>query len=193
MIRRPPRSTLFPYTTLFRSFFGRDDVSGRQAGPGCRYRRKTRGELSLPASVLADQPEARRHDAQLVGAKGSLSRVECRVKFLLFDARKKPELESRGELQRSSVSMDPSQPTSRSDTLPPAAETANLGESAATGFRFRLGYFRWVICALLLLGTTKNYMDRQVLGVLKVTLQHDFHWNEIDFAKLVKEIGRAHV
>src|SRR5436309_14017872 len=29
-------------------------------------------------------------------------------------------------------------------------------------------------------------MDRQVLGVLKVTLQHDFHWNEIDFAKLVK-------
>src|SRR2546430_7139534 len=25
MIRRPPRSTLFPYTTLFRSFFGRED------------------------------------------------------------------------------------------------------------------------------------------------------------------------
>src|SRR3712207_7384313 len=28
MIRRPPRSTLFPYTTLFRS-------SDRPAGPGC--------------------------------------------------------------------------------------------------------------------------------------------------------------
>src|SRR3712207_6946161 len=27
MIRRPPRSTLFPYTTLFRSFFG--DKDGR--------------------------------------------------------------------------------------------------------------------------------------------------------------------
>src|SRR2546427_765315 len=25
MIRRPPRSTLFPYTTLFRSRFGQDD------------------------------------------------------------------------------------------------------------------------------------------------------------------------
>src|SRR5256885_13165686 len=25
MIRRPPRSTLFPYTTLFRSIIGRDD------------------------------------------------------------------------------------------------------------------------------------------------------------------------
>src|SRR3989475_1695682 len=47
------------------------------------------------------------------------------------------------------------------------------------------GYFRWIICALLLFGTTKNYMDRQVLGVLKTTLQHDFDWNEIDYSKLV--------
>jgi len=39
------------------------------------------------------------------------------------------------------------------------------------------GYFRWVICTLLLLGVTKNYMDRQVLGVLKTTLQHDLGWN----------------
>jgi hypothetical protein len=29
-----------------------------------------------------------------------------------------------------------------------------------------IGGFRWVICTLLLLGVTKNYMDRQVLGVL---------------------------
>jgi MFS transporter, ACS family, hexuronate transporter len=42
-----------------------------------------------------------------------------------------------------------------------------------------------VICALLLFGTTKNYMDRQVLGVLKTTLQHDLGWNEIDYANLV--------
>jgi ACS family hexuronate transporter-like MFS transporter len=47
------------------------------------------------------------------------------------------------------------------------------------------GRYRWVICALLLLGTTKNYMDRQVLGVLKDTLQHDLHWNEIDYGNLV--------
>ena len=32
---------------------------------------------------------------------------------------------------------------------------------------------------------TKNYMDRQVLGVLKTTLQHNFGWNEIDFGNLV--------
>jgi ACS family hexuronate transporter-like MFS transporter len=47
------------------------------------------------------------------------------------------------------------------------------------------GYFRWIICTLLLLGVTKNYMDRQVLGVLKTTLQHNFGWNEIDYGNLV--------
>jgi len=47
------------------------------------------------------------------------------------------------------------------------------------------GHFRWVICTLLLLGVTKNYMDRQVLGVLKTTLQHNFGWNEIDYGNLV--------
>jgi ACS family hexuronate transporter-like MFS transporter len=49
----------------------------------------------------------------------------------------------------------------------------------------RAGYFRWVICALLLLGTTKNYMDRQILGLLKNTLQPELGWNEIDFSNVV--------
>jgi len=49
----------------------------------------------------------------------------------------------------------------------------------------RIGGFRWVICTLLLVGVTKNYMDRQVLGVLKTTLQHDLGWNEIDYSNLV--------
>src|SRR5689334_24126890 len=32
MIRRPPRSTLFPYTTLFRSEVGLDDLVGEDVG-----------------------------------------------------------------------------------------------------------------------------------------------------------------
>src|SRR2546421_3773217 len=39
MIRRPPRSTLFPYTTLFRSVQGRRDRGGdevRRGHPGLR-------------------------------------------------------------------------------------------------------------------------------------------------------------
>src|SRR6266404_8248897 len=73
---------------------------------------------------------------------------------------------------------------------PPTDLAANLtssqaGELAAGPPATRVGYFRWVICALLLFGVTKNYMDRQVLGVLKTTLQHDFGWNEIDYSNLV--------
>src|SRR2546430_13288063 len=34
MIRRPPRSTLFPYTTLFRSGFGGSQRLPRLVGPG---------------------------------------------------------------------------------------------------------------------------------------------------------------
>jgi ACS family hexuronate transporter-like MFS transporter len=49
-----------------------------------------------------------------------------------------------------------------------------------------------VICALLLLGVTKNYMDRQVLGVLKTTLQHDLGWNEIEYANLVTAFQGAY-
>jgi ACS family hexuronate transporter-like MFS transporter len=47
------------------------------------------------------------------------------------------------------------------------------------------GRFRWVICGLLFLGVTKNYMDRQVLGVLKIPLQLQFGWNEIDYGNVV--------
>jgi MFS transporter, ACS family, hexuronate transporter len=55
-----------------------------------------------------------------------------------------------------------------------------------------VGHFRWVICTLLLIGVTKNYMDRQVLGVLKTTLQHDLGWNEIDYSNLVLAFQAAY-
>src|SRR2546430_12937851 len=43
MIRRPPRSTLFPYTTLFRSFIvpiRRSELARECAAPGCKCSRK---------------------------------------------------------------------------------------------------------------------------------------------------------
>jgi ACS family hexuronate transporter-like MFS transporter len=62
----------------------------------------------------------------------------------------------------------------------------SAGADSSTGLAGALaGRFRWVICGLLLLGVTKNYMDRQVLGVLKLPLQHEFGWNEIDYGNLV--------
>src|SRR2546427_7600493 len=42
MIRRPPRSTLFPYTTLFRSLTWRDDREVLRADADGRGRRRLR-------------------------------------------------------------------------------------------------------------------------------------------------------
>ena len=81
--------------------------------------------------------------------------------------------------------MDPARPASESSIA------VSQSQAAAT-VPSRLGYFRWIICGLLLLGTTKNYMDRQVLGVLKTTLQHDFSWNEIQYGNLVSAFQIAY-
>ena len=69
-----------------------------------------------------------------------------------------------------------------------AGAGAGASEATLAGARkvgMFAGNFRWVICALLFFGVTKNYMDRQVLGVLKGTLQHDLGWSEIDYGNLV--------
>src|SRR2546428_13497788 len=48
----------------------------------------------------------------------------------------------------------------------------------------RIGRYRWVICGLLFLATTINYIDRQVIGILKPLLQTQFGWSEIDYGDL---------
>jgi ACS family hexuronate transporter-like MFS transporter len=82
--------------------------------------------------------------------------------------------------------MDPARRTSASGSLAPSVEKAPPAVSSYAG------YFRWVICTLLLFGTTKNYMDRNVLGVLNKTLQHDLGWSEIDYSNLVVAFQAAY-
>jgi ACS family hexuronate transporter-like MFS transporter len=48
-----------------------------------------------------------------------------------------------------------------------------------------VGRFRWTICGLLFFASTINYIDRQVLGILKPTLQTEFGWSEIDYGDIV--------
>jgi 2-dehydro-3-deoxygluconokinase len=43
---------------------------------------------------------------------------------------------------------------------------------------------RWIICGLLFFAATLNYIDRQVIGLLKPTLQSQLHWNEIDYGNI---------
>ncbi len=55
--------------------------------------------------------------------------------------------------------------------------------------------YRWKICALLFFATTLNYMDRQVLGLLKPTLQDPIRGiglTEIQFAAIVSIFSAAY-
>ena len=47
------------------------------------------------------------------------------------------------------------------------------------------GHTRWIICALLFFAATVNYVDRQVIGLLKPTLQAQMHWSEIDYSNII--------
>ncbi|MGC0771707.1 MAG: MFS transporter [Candidatus Acidiferrum sp.] len=90
--------------------------------------------------------------------------------------------------------MDPARPIFASSSLTSSLDAENVSarEPEFKEAPPRTSNFRWVICALLLFGTTKNYMDRQVLGILKDTLQHNFGWNEIDYGNLVSAFQIAY-
>jgi ACS family hexuronate transporter-like MFS transporter len=47
------------------------------------------------------------------------------------------------------------------------------------------GNVRWLICGLLFFATTVNYVDRQVLSILKTTLQSEYGWNEETYGWIV--------
>ncbi len=47
------------------------------------------------------------------------------------------------------------------------------------------GRQRWLIVALLFAATAINYVDRQMIGVLKPTLSTDLGWSETDFANVI--------
>src|SRR2546430_9910033 len=85
MIRRPPRSTLFPYTTLFRSVLGqrigtyRRGIarrgSVRAAQQHERRKSRTAGELARPGEPAAAGPRSEEHTSELQ----SQSNLVCRL------------------------------------------------------------------------------------------------------------------
>ena len=49
----------------------------------------------------------------------------------------------------------------------------------------KMSNFRWVICGLLFLATTVNYMDRQVLSLTwKDFIAPEFHWSDNDYGTI---------
>src|SRR2546425_8717182 len=80
MIRRPPRSTLFPYTTLFRSLPARGSPGKGRArvAPG----RVRGGAGRRPAGAAVSDPRSEEHTSELQ----SLAYLVCR---LLLEKKKK--------------------------------------------------------------------------------------------------------
>src|SRR2546425_1435859 len=97
MIRRPPRSTLFPYTTLFRSraIGGKGDdlfgalhirtVTAERIFPGWQHEFEHRGR----ADVLGEKRRSEEHTSELQ----SLAYLVCR---LLLEKKKKKQTTSAG-------------------------------------------------------------------------------------------------
>src|SRR5258707_7293468 len=76
MIRRPPRSTLFPYTTLFRSALARDPVMARLAA------------VALAALAAAALPAQDRKSTRLNSSHANIS-------YAVFCLKKKKKLATR--------------------------------------------------------------------------------------------------
>src|SRR2546421_3666892 len=87
MIRRPPRSTLFPYTTLFRSVFGgrrpgrRDRHRGTRSAPS--YRAAGRQPFEGPADAASTRPTDRKSTR--------LNSSHDQISYAVFCLKKKKE------------------------------------------------------------------------------------------------------
>src|SRR3712207_7300992 len=98
MIRRPPRSTLFPYTTLFRSAreqesrVRNDDVAGRQMG-----RRLGRlGKRQMAETSLDSRKEALQHGMRPRDRKSTrLNSSHANISYAVFCLKKKIILEQK--------------------------------------------------------------------------------------------------
>jgi len=65
------------------------------------------------------------------------------------------------------------------------AGTIATDADAAVSSKGSVGRVRWGICALLFFATTINYIDRQMISVLKPTLQAEYGWDESTYANIV--------
>lgn len=80
-----------------------------------------------------------------------------------------------------------------------AGDEASWGFSAANRLKYFImtpkslshskepvtGNYRWFVVVLLFFATTINYIDRQVIGLLKPVLETEFKWTETDYSKIV--------
>ncbi len=49
----------------------------------------------------------------------------------------------------------------------------------------KIGNYRWTVCALIFFATTVNYLDRQVIGILKPLLETDLNIGEAEYGYII--------
>src|SRR3712207_7877861 len=98
MIRRPPRSTLFPYTTLFRSVRGDSGRRVRQRRallqPDDGARRDGRRGRALPAGVAPPAEELHRERARRDRKSTRLNSSHANISYAVFCLKKKKKTDT---------------------------------------------------------------------------------------------------
>ena len=59
-----------------------------------------------------------------------------------------------------------------------------MQQAIGTTVQQAIGKYRWTICTLLFFATTVNYLDRQVLSLLKPRLEEIYGWSNTDYANI---------
>jgi ACS family hexuronate transporter-like MFS transporter len=54
------------------------------------------------------------------------------------------------------------------------------------------GGFRWAICGLLFFSVAVNYIDRNIIGILKMPLSRELGWGETDYAHIASAFQLAY-
>src|SRR3972149_3930904 len=56
----------------------------------------------------------------------------------------------------------------------------------------KFGNYRWRVVALLFFATTINYIDRQIIGILKPFIAEDLNWTEASYGYIVTAFQAAY-
>jgi MFS transporter, ACS family, hexuronate transporter len=67
-----------------------------------------------------------------------------------------------------------------------------MNASPATQAKAAVGNFRWMICGLLFFSVAVNYIDRNIIGILKMPLSKELGWGETDYAHIASAFSFAY-
>ena len=73
-----------------------------------------------------------------------------------------------------------------------ASPSSSAAASAPVGIASPNGAVRWTICGLLFFSVAINYIDRNIIGILKSPLSKELGWSETDYAHIASAFQMAY-